>query len=230
MKSARVLAPFVAERDERRQFERVGRFVKSRPEVARSASTEALASPEPDLREIAAKVLGSLTSNDRSMAHDVTAALLPALERESNPQVIAAIITALGHAGQMQSRIPVSLRGRHESEDVRFAVAWALPSLGWDENVMDVLRALSLDPDDDVRNWATFGLANSEATDPLTTDALVARAQDAIDDIRAEAILGLARRRDPRASALIASEMVKTHPGEQIVEAIAELNRSQDTG
>jgi HEAT repeat protein len=91
----------------------------------------------------------------------------------------------------------------HPDADVRFAVAFALPSLDLDDEGLAALRKLSADPDADVRSWATFGLAGS---DEATIDALVARAYDPDEDTRAEGIGGLARRRDPRAVALVDHE------------------------
>jgi HEAT repeat protein len=64
----------------------------------------------------------------------------------------------------------------------------------------------------------------SDATDPATTEALAARADDPHDDTRAEAILGLARLRDPRARALIERELSKPVHGSLIEVALAELD------
>ena len=56
------------------------------------------------------------------------------------------------------------------------------------------------DDDPDVRDWATFGLGTQVATDSAEVrDALADRLADADEDVRREALVGLARRRDRRA-------------------------------
>src|SRR5207253_9364544 len=46
----------------------------------------------------------------------------------------------------------------HENPDVRFAVACALGNFADDPRAAPVLMTLMHDVDDDVRDWATFGL------------------------------------------------------------------------
>ena len=110
-------------------------------------------------------------------------------------------------------------RASNGEVDVRLAVAWALPSLGLDDSALTALRQLSTDPDEDVRDWATFSLGQSEATDPATVEALFARSEDPHYDTRCEAILGLAKRHDPRARALVDRELAQPMVGALIVEA-----------
>jgi hypothetical protein len=62
------------------------------------------------------------------------------------------------------------------------------------------LIALSADPDGDVRDWSTFSLGVQIDRDTADVrEALAARLEDAHGDTSAEAIRGLARRRDERA-------------------------------
>ena len=110
----------------------------------------------------------------------------------------------------------------------RFAVAVALPSFELDDQGLEALRRLTADADSDVRDWATFGLAASDATDASTVRALAARTDDADDDTRAEAIFGLARRRDPRARALIQDELARPSHGVLIERALEELGEAPD--
>ena len=59
---------------------------------------------------------------------------------------------------------------------------------------------LSADPDDAVRDWATFGLGTRlDADDGDVRAALLDRLSDGYLDVREEAAVGLARRGDPRA-------------------------------
>ena len=62
----------------------------------------------------------------------------------------------------------------------------------------------------DCRNWATFALgALSELDSPAIREALAARLADADDEVRGEAIGGLAKRQDERAVDAILGELGK---------------------
>ena len=86
-----------------------------------------------------------------------------------------------------------------------------------------ILRSLSRDSDPDVRDWATFALAESDRTDEHTREALLARTGDEDDDTRAEAIYGLARRRDPRAREFVERALASGPVGALILRARDEL-------
>ncbi len=67
------------------------------------------------------------------------------------------------------------------------------------DEAVAALRELSADEDEDVRNWATFGIGRMhEGDDPATREALIARVEDPHDETRGEAIWGLAFRHDER--------------------------------
>lgn len=217
------LAALVAATDEDRRWEALRAFVISEPLAARSVGENGLTSDDPRTREVAADLLGSVASVDHPSAAAVADVLIPRLEVEEDAGVLDSVITALGHAGDSRARAAVLKHTEHPDENVRLAVAWSLPSLGLGEDSLAALRRLSADPDEDVRDWATFGLAESEARDPATTEALAARTDDPHDDTRAEGILGLARRHDPRARSLIERELSLPVHGSLIERALEEL-------
>lgn len=65
---------------------------------------------------------------------------------------------------------------------------------------VDALLKLARDPDDDVRDWATFGLGSLHDIDtPEVRQCMWENLQDRDADVRAEAVAGLAQRGDPRA-------------------------------
>jgi len=97
----------------------------------------------------------------------------------------------------------LELAGHHDAE-VRRAVAQALPRLSEPPRppaVVAALVALSADPVAEVRDWACYALGTrlSDVDSPGLRDALAARLADTDPHTRCEALLGLARRRDPRA-------------------------------
>lgn len=91
----------------------------------------------------------------------------------------------------------------HSNAEVRLAVAFALATISPQPLVPEArvaLIRLSDDDDPEVRDWATFGLGTLSSDDgPDVRAALLARAEDVYRETRAEALFGLAVRRDPRA-------------------------------
>jgi HEAT repeat protein len=76
---------------------------------------------------------------------------------------------------------------------------------------ISALIELSRDEADEVRNWATFGLAQLEVdTEPLR-EALFIRLGDLEPEIRGEALVGLAERKDARVLAALRAEL-QTRP------------------
>jgi HEAT repeat protein len=70
------------------------------------------------------------------------------------------------------------------------------------------LIELSIDPEDAVRDWATFGLAQMIKSDtPAILEALRARLNDADPDVMNEAISGLAMRKDPEVIPVLIREL-----------------------
>lgn len=131
------------------------------------------------------------------------------LETVTDDDVACALAGALGELGQPGAVAALRRLSHHADADVRQLVASALPSCsdpdyyGSDE-VVALLLDLMTDPADQVRDWATFGVGTMLSADSKAIrEALLARSTDAHVDTRYEAVLGLASRRDPRASRLV---------------------------
>jgi HEAT repeat protein len=63
------------------------------------------------------------------------------------------------------------------------------------------------DTDDDVRDWATFGLGWSTADSPQIRDVFRRNLNDTFLDVRQEAIWGLALRKDPQGLRLLLEQL-----------------------
>lgn len=128
-----------------------------------------------------------------------TVARLAAIESEDT--VIEALAYALCHL-DVDSRLPFLQRAAGSTNPAtRAAAAYSLGALS-DESAIECKIALSKDPDDEVRNWATFGLYLALEGDQYKRqdirDALYERVTDPHEETRYEAITGLARCKDSR--------------------------------
>jgi len=109
----------------------------------------------------------------------------------------------------------------HPNSDVRFGATWGL-LCEEDPLAIEALIELSSDDDEDVRDWATFGLGSQIDTDtPEIRKALFRRAIDSTDKGNApgEGLVGLAKRQDGRAFELILKRLEAGNAGNLIFEA-----------
>ncbi|MEV4508576.1 HEAT repeat domain-containing protein [Dactylosporangium sp. NPDC049525] len=159
-----------------------------------------------------------------------TLPILTAACADDRPDVLAAAATAIGHVGDPRALPAIRRHAGHAGEDVRLAVAIALPHVAGDPpdaRAVAALILLSADADAEVRDWATFGLGSQlEVDDEPVRDALAARLTDEDSDTAGEALVGLARRGDPRTLAPLLAWLADD-PGNLIVEAAAELGASE---
>ena len=146
--------------------------------------------------------------------------VLALIQREKEPLPLNSAISALGHIGN-PSAIPLVVAHRlHPSADVRFGVAFALGNFANDARATDTLVTLMQDVDDDVRDWATFGLGVQGNLDSQEIrDALYQRLTDPHRDVREEAVAGLAKRRDQRALPALISELSLPEMSDCVIEA-----------
>lgn len=165
------------------------------------------------------EILGELGWGDRTFLDESVEILLELLE-DSSEAVVAAAAIALGHRSSEKAIEPLLARVGCDNPEIRFGVAFGL---GGHDNIAAVrgLILLSADPDDEVRDWATFGLARqTELDSPEIREALLARTgTDEDGEIRGEALLGLALRGDRRSILLVARELGGEFHGDWSVEA-----------
>jgi HEAT repeat protein len=120
--------------------------------------------------------------------------------RDPHQEVLGAAISGLGHRPHSAALEEIGRQATHRSAAIRFDVAVALGHYP-DPRAVDALLNLARDPDDGVRDWATFSLGSMHEVDtPEIRDLLWRNLQDADPDVRGEAIVGLAARGDPRAA------------------------------
>ncbi len=158
-------------------------------------------SPDPILRAVGADILAQLGVREGVAEYpfaDESEPTLVSLLGDAEPHAAMSALYALGHLGKGEPGQLARLAD-HPSEDIRCALAYALGGRTDDVSVDTEIR-LSTDEDVDCRNWATFAIgALLELDSPAIREALAARLKDADDEVRGEAIGGLAKRQDERA-------------------------------
>jgi len=149
--------------------------------------------------------------------------LLECLRGEHDEEVLGAVASGLAHLHD-PGAVPTLLRfAVHRSAAVRLGVVMGLNGQDAPEAV-DALIALSADVSEEVRNWATFGLGSmSDADGPRVRSALEERLTDSVAEVRGEALVGLARRRDPRVTEPLRRELGRRPVLVLAVEAAEEL-------
>jgi HEAT repeat protein len=149
-------------------------------------------------RVLGADILNQFGAGQGIFSEESLAVLVRLLNRETDPEVLEAAACALGAFGLAGAVPPLLSLKEHRSPRVRRAVANALCCYT-DPIAVQALIELTSDQNEVVRDWATFDLGSLlEADSPQVRDALAARLGDSDGVTRAEAIFGLASRRDER--------------------------------
>lgn len=162
-----------------------------------SAAVDLCASELPEVRALGAKILGQIGVPERTFPEECFETL-EALLDDPDVKVVKEAIWGLQFADRERAASFVLKFSDHINSDVRYAVAIALGGLESREAV-DALMKLMADSDPDVRNWATFGISRlCDIDNADVRDTLVARLNDENEDVRYEAVCGLAKRRDRR--------------------------------
>ncbi len=183
----------------------------------------------PQERGVGADILGQLGVPDRLCPDECVAILADMSGSEAELEVVGSICTALGHLHHPGAVEPLLRWKRHPHEEIRWRVALALG--GHEEpDAIEALVELSADPDENVRDWATFALGSQMDLDtPRIREALCARLNDPDPITRAEAFVGLGRRKDERVIAPLIEALDSTQldgfdPRQDLVlEAVEEL-------
>lgn len=200
--SAELVQSALAEQDDDARWELVCELQRRGSNVELALARDLLAGGALE-QVLACDILGQLGFSRRELGmppFGVEAAqLIGRALQSSSHDVQQAAVSAAGHL-KWESLFPGVIALAHSaSAEVRYAVAFALSGRTDDDAVAALIR-LSRDEDDDVRNWATFGLGTqSDRRDERVCDALAERIDDPHEETRGEAWVGLAEKGDARA-------------------------------
>ena len=174
-------------------------------------------------RILGADILGQMGVPERSFPKQSVTLLLSLLGEEQPPNVLSAASTALGRHDDPRKIEPLLSLTNHPSAQVRLGVVYGLSECD-DPRVISAFIELSRDWEPEVRDWATFGLGSLIDTDnEEIRQALFERLADDDPDTRGEALVGLARRGEPRIFELIEAELNDGNRDDFIIEAAKEL-------
>ncbi len=142
------------------------------------------------------------------------------VQRETAPQPLAAGIAALGHLDSPAAVPLIANFSSHPNTAVRFSVAFALGCFADDPFSAKSLLRLTEDTEEDVRDWATFGLGVLGNIDSAEIrEALVRRLNDSDEDVREEAMVGLGKRKDPRVFSTLMAALEQPETTGRVIEA-----------
>jgi len=166
----------------------------------------------------------------RAFAPEETAAMLVAGLSDPNPRVLQAAVFGLAHR-PAPAALPLLVRlTGHPDSRIRLALARVLGSY-LEPDATAALARLARDRDDDVRDWATFGIGALRDTDDDAIRSLLwANAHDLDRDVRGEAVVGLARRGDARVVDLLKTRLADGDCRGYELEAVLEMPRAELLG
>lgn len=192
-------------------------------EAVFDAASALLRSRLPHERARGADILAQLEqpADVRSRAAD---RMLPLLNEEQDAQVLSSLIAGLGHLED--ARVPQAIAPfrDHPSAQVRGAVLLSLLKSPGAEPLSVLLPFLD-DVDEGVRGLAMAHLRTlpPEVDTPALRDSLVRRMDDGSPVLRAEAVLLLAQRKDPRMLAPLRKALRRSRVRQEFVEAAGAL-------
>jgi len=211
-------APWAAVRELRRigsrdVFTRAAEFCKSSDPLVRARGIDVLAQ--------LGRTFDHPSNSFPEESYFVVSSLL---EHECELQPLTSAIAALGHLDNPLA-VPLIVRYQaHPSEEIRFRVAFALGSFPNDPRSVRTLLMLTEDADEDVRDWATFGLGSQSDSDSTDIrDVLIRRLEDLNEDVRDEAMAGLAKRQDQRVLPALLAAFERSPVTSVVIEAACHL-------
>jgi HEAT repeat protein len=150
--------------------------------------------------------------------------------RDENARVVSSAAWALSHIGG-DAAISALIEMRNKSDsDVRWAVTCVLHGSQREDAIATLIELMD-DTDDNVRDWATFGLGTQcDVDSPQIRDALRMRLNDGFKEARDEAIWGLAQRKDEQGLNMLIDRLSAEHwiAGDEMA-AAETLNLPSDT-
>lgn len=225
-----LVADALQETDDDRWWAIIHQIVALDRAVVFAEGLRLVTSAQSKTRAVGAALLGRIDYNGlgpEARAEAVDA--LESLSRGSDSPVAVVAICSLGHLQENRAIPCVVSLAAHRDPEVRWAVASTLPMLCDSTNdylVVPYVLELTRDADPHVREWATFGIGTQleDVDSEVVRTVLAERLKDENEDVRAEALIGLARRKDERAVAAILQAVAAGDPSSYHLDAAGHLD------
>lgn len=181
-------------------------------------------------QQIGIDVLSQLGSNRKAFIRKMIDKIFEILEITDNEKLITTGLFALGHNNKyLKIHHLKSLKKfpNSQSADIRYALTFSL--LGIEQKTaIDMLLELAKDKSVRIRDWATFGLGTQIETDnEEIRNILYKNALSTNDQIRQEAIKGLANRNDEKINKLIITELQKENFGSLFFDTLLNIKNGE---
>lgn len=178
-------------------------------------------------RKLGVDILGQSSIPEKVFIEEALPIFFDLLEKEQDIDVLSSIGIALGHIGDARAIKPLIKLKDHPNADVRFGVVYGL-LCQTEDLAINTLIELSNDEDEEVRNWATFGLGSQIDIDNNEIRvALFNRISECNSEIRGEAFVGLAKRGDEKVIEPLLKELSSEEVGILAIEAAKEIKDSR---
>ncbi len=175
-------------------------------------------------RALAVNVICQLQYPDhREYATDASRELIQAGLEDPQREVVVAAAFASGHRECPNGLDRLIELASDPDCEMRYAATFGL-GRNQDAKAMPAMLALAKDADDHVRDWAMFGLGSLWDLDtPEIREVLWLGYSDSVEEIRGEALAGLAKRRDKRVLELLPSALEADLYGKWNIELVEML-------
>lgn len=177
---------------------------------------------DPDVRVqvLVPDVLRGLGREAQPLADQTLALFAHLLARAPRTELLAAIASACVQFHDVSVVTMLTPHAGHQDAAVREAVLHAVRRSAHPDAIA-ALISLSNDPEDELREWATFALGSQRPLidGPDLREALAARLTDRSEAVRDEAIVGLGLRGDRRALGPLRAQLERGFGGEALFQA-----------
>ncbi|MCD1116573.1 hypothetical protein [Chryseobacterium turcicum] len=181
-------------------------------------------------KEIGIDVLSQLGQDRKGFATQMLDKIFEIFETSSDEKLISKSLFAVGHNNKYIKNKHFSVLEKFKisnSTDIRYALTFSLLGIKR-KAAIKILIKLAQDKSLRIRDWATFGLGTQIETDTKEIrDILYKNSLSKNDQIRQEAIKGLANRNDERVEELILSELHKENFGTLFFDTLLNIKNGE---
>lgn len=181
-------------------------------------------------KEIGIDILSQLGQDRKGFATKMLDKIFEIFETSTDEKLISKSLFAIGHNNKYIRDKHFSVLEKFKSSnstDIRYALTFSLLGIKR-KAAIKILIELAQDKSIRIRDWATFGLGTQIETDTKEIrDILYKNSLSKNDQIRQEAIKGLANRNDERVEELILSELQKENFGTLFFDTLLNIKNSE---